>query len=63
MGLFRSQPRKTMGVLYRNRPKDMFIDETIYFVLMLKLYFMCLKLVSFASKLFFFFVFFKVEVP
>lgn len=35
-----------MEVLHQNRPKDMFIDETVYFVLVLKLCFMCLRSVS-----------------
>lgn len=43
---FWSQPRKAMGVLHQNRPKDMFMDETVYFVLILKLCFMCLKSIS-----------------
>lgn len=52
-GFFWSQPRKAMGVLYQNRPKDMFIDETVHFVLILKLCFMCLKSISLHLSCFF----------
>lgn len=63
-GFFSSQVRKAMGVFYQNRPKDMFIDETVYFVLILKLCFMCLKSTSLHVSCFlFFFLFFSVKFP
>lgn len=53
--LFWSQSRKAVEVLHQNRPKDMLIDETVYFVLVLKLCFMCLKSISLHLSCFCFF--------